>query len=204
MPHACVVAELVITTVKENPRRRSSRNRVKAGVQEGMSAVLAGPVLRRPHAQAPCWQAPCFASPVPPGASWPGPMLAYRQTGAASPPGGNRAAPALRIAALDLRPVGADARRRPSAWPRRRVRTPTPQPCRTRRTRRGSSPAYRMVSQDRPDWNTSRQSFSKIPWSSQPRRPHSLVVILEVLRRAQSPRAAQPPIRPGLHAPPAR
>ena len=46
MPHACIVAYAVTGPVKVNPRRRSSRDRfLEAGVQEGMSAVLAGPVL---------------------------------------------------------------------------------------------------------------------------------------------------------------
>src|ERR1035438_3486008 len=82
MPHACIVAYAVTGPVKVNPRRRSSRDRfLEADVQEGMSAVLAGPVLA--------------------GASWPAPAeaSAYCQTSAASPPGSACAAPALRIAA---------------------------------------------------------------------------------------------------------
>src|ERR1039457_598373 len=92
MPHACIVAYAVTGPVKENPRRRSSRDRsLEAGVQEGMSAVLTGAVLT----------GAVLTGAVPADASWSGPgeASAYRQTSAVSPPGSACAAPALRIAA---------------------------------------------------------------------------------------------------------
>src|ERR1019366_6210674 len=122
MPHACIVAYAVTGPVKENPRRRSSRDRsLEAGVQEGMSAVLTGasltgasltgPVLTGPVLTGPVLTGPVLTGPVLPGAvltgavltgavpadaSWSGPgeASAYRQTSAVSPPGSACAAPA--------------------------------------------------------------------------------------------------------------
>src|ERR1017187_3609442 len=97
MPHACIVAYAVTGPVKENPRRRSSRDRsLEAGVQEGMSAVLTGAVLTGA-----VLTGAVLTGAVPADASWSGPgeASAYRQTSAASPPGSACAAPALRIAA---------------------------------------------------------------------------------------------------------
>src|ERR1019366_556190 len=117
MPHACIVAYAVTGPVKENPRRRSSRDRsLEAGVQEGMSAVLTGASLTGASLTGPVLTGPVLTGPVltgavltgavltgavPADASWSGPgeASAYRQTSAVSPPGSACAAPALRIAA---------------------------------------------------------------------------------------------------------
>src|ERR1039458_7605290 len=102
MPHACIVAYAVTGPVKENPRRRSSRDRsLEAGVQEGMSAVLTGAVLTGAVLTGAVLTGAVLTGAVPADASWSGPgeASAYRQTSAASPPGSACAAPALRIAA---------------------------------------------------------------------------------------------------------
>src|ERR1035441_6117742 len=196
MPHACIVAYAVTGPVKENPRRRSSRDRsLEAGVQEGMSAVLTGasltgasltgPVLTGPVLTGPVLTGPVLTGAVltgavltgavPADASWSGPgeASAYRQTSAVSPPGSACAAPALRIAAsifARLRTMPASpSSLATSAGPN----ADTAAMSNPQNAARKFSRLRRMVSQDRPDWNASRQSLSKIPWSSRTGRPHS-------------------------------
>src|ERR1035441_3618805 len=201
MPHACIVAYAVTGPVKENPRRRSSRDRsLEAGVQEGMSAVLTwasltgapltGPVLTGPVLTGAVLTGPVLTGAVltgavltgavltgavPADASWSGPgeASAYRQTSAVSPPGSACAAPALRIAAsifARLRTMPASpSSLATSAGPN----ADTAAMSNPQNAARKFSRLRRMVSQDRPDWNASRQSLSKIPWSSRTGRPHS-------------------------------
>src|ERR1035437_9111000 len=164
MPHACIVAYAVTGPVKENPRRRSSRDRsLEAGVQEGMSAVLTGAVLTGAVLTGAVLTGAVLTGAVPADASWSGPgeASAYRQTSAASPPGSACAAPALRIAAsifARLRTMPASpSSLATSAGPN----AATAAMSNPQKPARKFSRLRRMVSQDRPDWNASRQSLSK-------------------------------------------
>src|ERR1019366_6207793 len=161
MPHACIVAYAVTGPVKENPRRRSSRDRsLEAGVQEGMSAVLTGAVLTGAVLTGAVLTGAVLTGAVPADASWSGPgeASAYRQTSAASPPGSACAAPALRIAAsifARLRTMPASpSSLATSAGPN----ADTAAMSNPQKAARKFSRLRRMVSQDRPDWNASRQS----------------------------------------------
>src|ERR1017187_5089096 len=164
MPHACIVAYAVTGPVKENPRRRSSRDRsLEAGVQEGMSAVLTGASLTGasltgasltgPVLTGPVLTGPVLTGAVPADASWSGPgeASAYRQTSAVSPPGSACAAPALRIAAsifARLRTMPASpSSLATSAGPN----ADTAAMSNPQKAARKFSRLRRMVSQDRPD-----------------------------------------------------